>query len=358
MKNRFTAQFIYRLTSFMLLGALMFAVLGCSKNRGDQVTVRPVAVRVVKPMVKDMENRLSYMGTVRADREVRVIAQVQGTVVSLPKPEGVPIAKGDLVAAIDVPDIRATVERIQADRDYWQHRYEADKRLVALEALPSEQMEVSLHAYRNAKAGLAEAEAKLAKAKEFSTINGQVLSWLVEPGQHVMPGQPILLLGDNALEIHVEVVEEDLHRGVKVGTPVEVNDWQGHAFFSTVSEVAPAASGPARTFTVKLTVPKEEAKDLRIGASMKVNFKLQTSANSVVVPVQAITKVDGKTSIFLIQQDSAKKQSVTTGIEQEGLIEVTFQWNGEDRVAVSNLGNLDDGVPVFPVEVRTNRRIE
>ncbi len=345
--------FSFSISAFLIITA-GFSLSGCSDNRADEVTVTPIAVRVTQPMRMDLQSRVSYMGTVRANREVKVIAQVQGTVVSLPKAEGVPVSKAEQVAEIDVPDIRAIAERLQADLDYWRRRYEADQRLVEAEALPSEQMEVSLRAYRSAKAAMAEVEAKLDKANEFSSINGKVLSWLVEPGQHVMPGQPILLLGNDELEIHVEVVEEDLRRGIRVGVPVYVQDWQGHKFQSKVSEAAPVASGRARTFTVKLPVPalKNSGEELRVGSSMQVNFILESSSDGIAVPVAAISSQAGNSNIFLIQENRAKKQPVTIGIEQDGWVEVVFLWNGKDRVAISNLRSLEEGTPVFAVETK------
>jgi len=335
---------------------ILFTFANCSRNHKDQPTTRPVAVRVVNPVITDIESRLSYMGTVHANSEVNVIARVQGTLLTLPKAEGASVNQGDMVAELNVLDLNAIVERLQADMDYWSRRYESDIRLVEAEALPSEQAEASRRAFRAAKAALAEAEAKLAKAKEFSPIRGQVLSWLAEPGQHLMPGQPILLLGNDDLEIHVEVVEEDLRRGINVDIPVNVLNWQGNKFRSRVSEVSPIASGPARTFTVRIPVPKSEVKDIRIGSSLRVDFVLKSSLNCVALPVEAIFREDGRSQIFVIQQAAAKKQLVTVGIEQEGFVEVTFPWNGKDLVAVSNLSSLSDGTPVFPVEVQEVRK--
>lgn len=353
MKHNLTSVLI----PLVLITVVGFAGTRCSDNSTDQETVRPVAVRVTQPIITDLQSMMSYMGTVHANREVKVIAQVQGTVISL-KSEGADVATNEMVAEINVPDIRAAAERLQADVDYWQHRYQADQRLVAVEALPSEQMEVSLRAYRSAKAALAEAEAKLAKAREFSSIKGQALSWLVEPGQHVMPGQPILLIGNDELEIHVEVVEEDLRRGIRIGVPVKVQNWRGGKFQSEVSEVAPVASGPSRLFTVKLPVPHQanNAEDLRVGTSMRVDFILESTSNTVAVPLEAISTQGGNPHIFLVQENYAKTQPVTTGIEQNGWIAVVFPWNGKDRVAISNLGSLDDGALVFPVELKEHAK--
>jgi len=343
-------------SGFIVFVIISFNFTNCSRDPKEQAAAQPVAVRVTKPVITDIESRLSYMGTVRANSEINVVARVQGTLISLPKAVGTRVNQGDMVAELDVLDLNAIVERFQSDLDYWSSRYESDKRLVEAEALPSEQAEASRRAFRAAKAMLAEAKAKLTKAKEFSPIRGRVLSWLAEPGQHLMPGQPILLLGNDDLEIHVEVVEEDLRRGVKVDIPVNLLNWQGNKFQSRVSEVSPIASGPTRTFTVRIPVPKNEVKDIRIGASMRMDFILKSSLNCVALPVEAISQEGGRSHIFLIQQATAKKQSVTIGIEQEGLVEVIFPWNGKDQAAISNLNSLSDGTPVFPVEVKEVRK--
>lgn len=345
----------------LLLALTVFTTLAftsCTEKNGNRPKDRPVAVRAMKPIMTDMQNRLSYVGTVHANREVRVIAQVQGTVIKLPKPAGAAIQIGELVAEIDAPDLRANVERLTAERDYWCRRQESDQRLVQAEALPAEQAEASLRACRSAKAALAEVEAKLAKAKEHSPISGKVLAWLAEPGQHVMPGQPILLLGDNDLEIHVEVVEEDLRRGIQIGTPAQVRDWRGGEFQTKVMEVASVTSGIARTFSVELPMPSPDnhRENLRIGASMRVDFILAANRSALAVPVEAIARQGDRIHIFLIRQNHAAKKEVTTGIEQDGLIEVAFDWNGEDWVAVSNLGSLKDSVEVFPVEIEYTRQ--
>ncbi len=344
--------------SLILAAVPALVLVNCSDENAAVQNNRPIAVRAMQPVLTGLQNRLSYVGTVHANREVRVIAQVQGTVIRLPQPAGAAIQRGELVAEIDVPDLRANVERLAAERDYWCRRQESDQRLVQAAALPAEQAEASLRACRSAQAAWAEAEARLAKAKEHSPISGSVLAWLVEPGQHVMPGQPILLLGDHHLEIHAEVVEEDLRRGVQINTPARVRDWQGNEFETKVTDVAPVTSGAARTFAVEMPMPAllNQNAALRIGGSMRVDFILAAKRSAIAVPVEAIVRQGDKTHVFLIRQNRALKKEITPGIEQEGLIEVSFDWNGEDWVAVSNLGSLKDSVEVFPVEIEYARQ--
>lgn len=334
----------------MILSALApFLLWSCSRDAGHGTDDRPVAVRAVTPVVRDMGRRLSYMGTVRAQQEVKVIAQVQGTVVDLPVEEGRRIHRGDVVARMDAPELAATVDRLRVEQDYWCRRYEADRRLVAAEALSQEQMESSRRACLSARAAVSEAESRQARTVEISPMEGEVLRWFVEPGQSLMPGQPILLLGGDRLDIEVEVVEEDLRRGIAVGTRADVETLSGGRFSTEVYYVAPVGNGLTRTFTVKLPMPARYAENVRKGGSVRVDFVLVLHENVVAVPIGALADRENDPHVFLIQGERAIRQAVAPGIEEEGWVEVLFPWNDTDPVAVSYVDRLADSTSVFSV---------
>jgi RND family efflux transporter MFP subunit len=333
----------------VLIAAAVLGMVSCSGRGGHRPLERPIAVRVVTPQIGNIADRLPYVGTIRGRREVRVNAQIQGTVADLPRAEGERARAGAVVATLDAPEIAATVERLRADRDYWCAHHDTDARLVAAGALPEEQARTSLRACRSARAALAEAEARLARTVERAPVDGRVLEWLVEPGQHVLPGQPLLLLGDDSMEVHVEVVEEDIIRGIDVGTPVAIRTAAGQTLQSRVSEVAPVTTGPSRTFTVKAPVPA--AASPRFGASVRVDFVLTSCSRCITVPVEAIHRAGAQSYVYLIRDGRALRQSVDTGITQEGRVQVSLLWNGNDAIAVSNVSALTDSAAVFAVSM-------
>lgn len=324
----------------------------CGDQTEAPAPVRPVAVRVASPRLRTMGASIQYMGRVQSRREVRVIGQTQGTVSDLPFDEGQSVAIGDTVARLAVPDLQALADRLRADRDYWCERYRADERLVAASALPREQMRSSQRACRSASAALTETESRLARALEISPLAGQVLTRFVEPGQTVMPGQPLLLLGSDGLEIRVEVVEEDLSRGIAVGVAAEVAVGSQAPFQAAVTQVAPMSSGVARTFAVTVPVPPTAAAQSRRGTSARVRFLLESGEQVMAVPVAAVNARDRNPHVFAIRAQRAVLQPVEAGIEQDGWVAVAFAWNGTDAVAVSNLSALSDGLPVYAVPVQ------
>jgi RND family efflux transporter MFP subunit len=336
-----------------VVAAASLAITSCGEPSGRAPEQRPIAVRVTRPLVTDLESRLSYVGTIHSVREIPVIAQIQGTVAALPIPEGGTVRPGDLLLEIDAPDMRAAVDRVRSERDYWHGHHDANLRLVGAGAIPQEQVNVSNRAYRAAQASLSEAEARLEKGMERSPVHGTVLSWLVETGQHVMPGQPVLILGGTDRGVHVEVVQEDLARGIRVGTRAVVSVRTGEASTSTITDVSPKSSGLARTFTVKLPLPA--SLDLRWGSSVRSDFILDSRNACTAVPLEALIRRNGADGVFLVRDSRAIWQEVSRGIEQDALVEVTFPWNGEDPVALSNLGSLEDGTSVYPVNDKEAR---
>ncbi len=331
--------------------SLLFLSSGCGDQSTPHQNARPVAVRVIKPIETSLEESLSYLGTVHARREIKVIAQVQGTLTNLPFREGQKISRGDFLAEIEAPDLQAVVDRLRAERDYWLQRYQTDQRLVEKEAIAPEQLEVSKRTFKSANAALVEGESRLSKTRESSPFSGQVLSWLVEPGQNVMPGQPILLIADNELEIHTDVVEEDLYQGITVGKKVKIFSEGTTVIPSQVTDISPISAAYSRTFTVKIPLPAGSNHSLRIGSSARVEFILKDKQASLAVPTLSI--VDDKISpyIFLIHENRAYRTPVSPGIVQDGWVEVNFSWNRKDLVAVSNLGSLRDSSLVYAVQV-------
>lgn len=343
------------------LAALTLLAAGCSGGGagagggggaaapGTTSAERPVAVRVQQPEHRVLENRISYVGTVFAGQEVRVISRVQGTLSAQAFAEGERFEQGDLLGRLESPEIEAAVERAEAERDYWCTRHESDTRLVEQGALAPEQAEASERACRSARAGFDEARAQLDKTRVEAPFAGEVLDWLAEPGQPLMPGQPVVLIGSPAREVRVDVVEEDIERGVDVGTTAAMRLGAEAVVEAPVTKVAPASSGPARAFAVTVPIPATGTSLPRKGASISVDFILERAEDALAVPSRAIAGPVDEPVVFVISDGTAHRRSVTTGVSEGGWTAADFDWNGTDPVAVTNVRSLSDGASVFPV---------
>jgi len=329
-------------------GLLLLNAAGCA-NRTELPPPAPIPVRTAEVRRADMEQQIAYLGTVHSEREILVTARLQGSVTRLPYREGDQVAAGDPVVELSAPDLHAATERLRADDIYWSSRLAADRRLALSGAIPQEQVAATTRAAASAAAALAEVEARHAWTREPAPIAGVVLQWRTEPGQHVLPGQPLVLVGGTAREIRIPVVEEDLRRGIGPGLRARVTTGGGAAFVAAVSEVAPAAHGTSRAFSVTIPVPPEHARDLRHGESAQVRFLVREEPDAAAVPLRALVDRGVAPHVYLVAAGRVQRWPVTLGVEQDGWIAITPPPPARARVAISNLEALVDGAVVFAV---------
>lgn len=343
---------------------------GCAKNAPEQVSEpAPIAVRVAPISQQDLAVRVGYVGTVFSRREVKVLAQTAGAVLSL-TPEGERVHDRQRLAGITAPEIsarvsrmNAEVERAETERDFLCSTYVADRKLGEVGAVPTRQVDMSKKAcaaataaVTAAKAGAREINAAKAKTSEQAPFAGLVLRWLVEPGQNVMPGTPLLLLGSNDLELRVQVAERDLNRGIREGVPVLVQ-LGGKVRRLSVSAVSPLAVGPGRTAEVRIPLPKDLTETPFHGTSARVEFLTAESPNTLAIPEKALIKTNGVESVFIIDNGRARAMAVSPNIRDGGLIGVSGDIAAEAWVAVSALDQLRDGDSVFAVHLRNSGEV-
>ncbi len=352
---------LVRWTAILLAGLILLGA-SCARNEPESSDeAASVAVRVSPATQQDLAQRIGYVGTVHSRREVKVLAQTAGAVLSL-TPEGESVREGQTVSRITAPEIAARssrmdaeVKRAQTERDFLCGTYETDRKLGAAGAITSRQVDMSKKAcdaataaLTAARAGSREVGATRGKSTEQAPFDGLVLQWLVEPGQNVMPGMPLLLLGNHELEVRVQVAERDIERGVREGIPAMVRSG-GEAHRLQVSRITPMATGPGRTFEVKIILPDELKAAPAHGTSTRVDFLVAEAANSIAISEKALTKVNGSDAVFVIDDERARAVKVVPGIRDRGLIEVKGEITAGAWVAVSNLDLLQDGANVFAV---------
>jgi multidrug efflux pump subunit AcrA (membrane-fusion protein) len=122
----------------------------------------------------------------------------------------------------------------------------------------SSAVEEARSAFNNARAVVAEIEAQLADTRSLAPYDGVILHKLVEVGDSIQAGQPLLVLADlRYLRVQVEMpvaLLADLKVGDFLETRVEVNG--GLMVKGRVSQIFPSADPKRRTVRVKLDLPQ------------------------------------------------------------------------------------------------------
>jgi RND family efflux transporter MFP subunit len=171
---------------------------------------------------------------------------------------------------------------------------------------------------------------------------GTVTEVRLEPGEWVMPGQPVIgLSGDGVVEVLVEA-PEPVRARLEVGQPVEVGlPFSDRSVTGSITQLAAAASGPGRLFPVEVTLPSGPG--IVSGLTAEVVLTLRKE-RQLVVPLAAVLNPGSSTpAVFRIAEEQATLVPVQLGRMADGGVEVVGSLAPGDLVAISGHTSLADG---------------
>lgn len=216
-------------------------------------------------------DRVMVSGNIEAT-DVALGFNVAGIVQSRLVDEGQSLKAGDIVALLDsnelaqaVAQTEAVVDVSKAEANRARLEFTRQKDLFEKKVISNREFELADAAravteanVRQAEANLALARTRLAYATLRTPVSGVVLSKGVEPGEHVVPGTPVVSIANlSTVWLRAYINETDLGR-VKLGEKVRVktDTYPDKSYEGTVSYISSQAE-----FTPKsVQTPKERVK--------------------------------------------------------------------------------------------------
>lgn len=387
-------------TIFMTLPLLLAASIGCgtgvkgeSPSAGEAAPA--IAVSATAAIEKPIRRFLEVTGTLAAQEEAEVAAEVQGRVIATPVERGTRVAEGDPLIRISsaemeaqvaeadanaaqivgrlgladgsefsvdkVPEVanaRANLDLAEGDFERAQMLYERKLLSKADFDTRSAQAEVARRQYdiaRNgalqqyqallaARARLTLAQKALADTVVRSPFTGVVGERLVSVGAYVTRGTKVAsVLRTNPLRVNLTVPQQ-YSADVAIGRPVSlsVDVAPGRTFEGAVRYVSPALQSDSRTLVVEALVANDSGV-LKPGSFATARIEQGSERPGILVPKDAVRTVSGTSRVYVIAGDSAEERIVTVGQSVDELVEITTGLKAGETVATSNVEKLADG---------------
>ncbi|HEY8122530.1 MAG TPA: efflux RND transporter periplasmic adaptor subunit [Myxococcota bacterium] len=346
-----------------LLAALIAGALAVACGGGQTEQKALGAPVVVAPVtVGDMEERIEGTGELVAPDRALIAAEVDGRITSIRVDEGVHVAAGDVLLAID-PEKR----RLDSDSASAQLR-DAESSLVV--AQREYERAVALHEQGIASDSLLDlrgSELSRAQARRDSMLAasgvankqlrdasvrapfaGLVARREVSRGDYVRTGQALLeVVALDPIEVEFSVAERDSAR-VAQGQPVTVTvePYPNERFVGSVSAVSPVIDPRTRTMHVKARIPNKDGR-LRPGLFARTDLGVAKRTGVVLVPAEAILqRADGEVLFMVGPDDRAKRVVVKTGTQRDGRIEIIEGLPANAQVVIAGQAGLVEGSAV------------
>lgn len=185
-----------------------------------------------------------------------------------------------------------------------------------------------------------------------SPLDGIVMDVPVEEGMVVQPGTKIIEIGNNddfyveadilASEIgkiknKADVIIESEDIGVEVKGKVE------RIYPKAISTISDLGIEQKR---VRLEISLEDITNLRPGYEVDVNIFESGAQDTIIIPENSVFEMDDGIYVFVIEKDALKLRKIEVGIEGEELIEVKSGLKEGERVVISPVKDLEEGMKV------------
>lgn len=338
------------------------AALACSgSGKGDEgsdVSATRVPVGLGQVVRDTIVETLALTGrlTARPGGSALLSAPAAGIVRTLTVQIGDRVARGAVVAEMDVPELVAEARQKETAAAQAEREAARQKQLLADGITSARQAEEAEAAAEQAKAAAAAARDLLGRTRVTSPLTGAVAEVLVQRGERVEGGHPLVqVVASDTLDLIVPVPAASLHR-LRVGLAATIRqEGDSVGVPARVTALAPGVDSLTNAGSAVLRVSNPEHR-LRPGAAATAEVRLGTRGGVLVVPDSAIVLAGDSAVVFVVGADSiAHQRVVRRGGSAAGRSEVAGDLAPGDRVVTTGAFGLQDGMRVVPTGARRSQ---
>ena len=190
--------------------------------------------------------------------------------------------------------------------------------------------------------------ARLQRHTLFAPFAGVISRKLVEQGEWVQPGQPVVeLVASTGLRIDFQVPQAVYPKlDETANIRIKLDAHPGQIFDGVIDTIIPVADTTTRTFLIRVALNNPEVK-LASGMSASAVLKLSTGARGVVVHRDALIRYpDGRITVWVVNQEGSQFQvserQVRTGPSFSGKVVITSGLPPDSLVVLQGNEALQD----------------
>lgn len=321
-----------------VIGLLMMAA---SVQAAEPFAAAPVEYR-------EVTQTYTAEGLVEATRQSTVSAQIGGRVKEINFDVGDRVKKGQVILRIDEREALqaqaasgAQVMQAQANVQNARSTYERSKQLFAQKFISQAALDKAQVDYKVALAQAAASEAGAGQSSiahgytaVIAPYDGVVSARLVELGEMVMPGKPVMTGFDpSELRVLVSVPQEEITAiGAKPEAMVEVpslNRW----IKAASAQVQPVADARTHSTQVRVYLPANE-KGLYPGMFARVHFAIG-KISKLVIPASSVLHRSEVVAVYVLgDKGEARLRQIRVGeTSGDGFVEVLSGLKAGEKVA-------------------------
>ncbi len=325
----------------------------CGAEPAPPVARAPVAFETIEVGLEILPRERTWDGVVEAVNQATLSAQTAGRVLELPFDVNDYVEAGQVVVRFtDVEQVSASrrasaaLSATQADAAEAELSYRRTEELVGKQLLARASLDqararrdAALAALESARAGVSEAGEQVDYTVIKAPYSGILTERLVEVGESVRPGQPLVSgLSLDQLRVNVEVPQSDIV-AIRENSAAAVLLPDGRRIEASGVVIFPYADPKTHSFRIRVELPKANT-GLQPGMTVKTAFKTG-EAKRILIPASALVSRSEVTAVYAV--DPANRVSlrqVRVGHRLGDRVEIIAGLSAGDRIAADPLAAL------------------
>jgi RND family efflux transporter MFP subunit len=353
---------------------VMTMFIGCKAK--ETVAPPPPIVEVAEAVSAGVPMSIEFIGQLDSPQNVEVRARVEAFVDKILFTEGTEVKEGDPLFALDSKPFEerlAAANGMLAEAKAALNKYEKDvarlKPLAEKRAIPQQDLDNAIASVDVGKANVLSAQARVESAKidmgycdMRAPISGLIGAKQVSIGELVGKGQPTLMATISKLDPiwfycnisevqYIRAESESRRTGMNLSDlPISLilGDGSVHPAKGRIVFLDRAVDAKTGTLRVRAEFPNNE-KVLRPGMFARIKVDLGIRPDSILVPERAVTELQGKNFVWVIDADNKVSQrGVKVGEAIEGKLLILEGLAPGERFVVEGLQKVREGMPVQP----------
>ncbi|TGE33867.1 efflux RND transporter periplasmic adaptor subunit [Desulfosporosinus sp. Sb-LF] len=334
---------------------LLINIVGCNKSTATSQPTQANAngqgqaqsVSVIKVNKSALTNTISVVGKILPSEEITVSPKSAGRVESVQKDVGQEVSAGEVLMALESSDSALQIEKTRILLDDAKRNSDQKKTLLDSGAISKSEFDTALNTYNTYLLTMQQNENDLANAQVRSPINGIVTAKNVGLGETVSSSTAAYtIVNIDKVLVNASLMEDEVNY-VKVGQAVDivVPAISNQTYKGIVAKISPYASDKDKTYPMWVEVDNQK-RVLKPGMFAEIKLKYNRLEAVISVPKAAIVDKGDKKVVYVVNVDKAAERPVKTGIDLNGMVEITEGLNSGDILITSGLQTLKDGKSV------------
>lgn len=345
-----------------VFAALSLAALlaGCGDPApAEQAGPPPRPVQVVDVKLQPLEADKTFVGVIRARREIDLSFQVGGKVSQRLVEIGDRVTAGQPIAKLDPKDLALQLESAEAEfaaasanlnqttAEDARYRTLTQRGFASTADLDRKQVakEEAVGRLERARRSLDLARNQLAYADLAAGVDGVVISTAAEPGQVVASGQTVVRIARLDEKEAAVALPETALAAARAGTAT-VSLWAdpGKVYAAHLRELSPQADATSRTYAARFTLDDPDDR-VALGMTATVTLRAPGSVDVARLPLSAVFDRGAGPKVFVVEPSTnalAARPVTIAGYTSDAALVSSGVANG-DKVVAMGAQTLEPG---------------